>query len=264
MNEQTASAELIDLAAEIVSAYVSNNSVPAQDLPTLISEVHRALSSTHQGMNQPEPEPLKPAVNPKKSVFPDHIVCLEDGKKFKSLKRHLRTHYDLSPEEYREKWGLPGRLSDGRPELRRGAFGACQEDGSRPAAPPQVAGISTPPLQLSSAAFWRRMSFGRRRIGLSSRCLLRRESLLQADMPVEVVGPVTRATAVAFRAERPGEPRDDDAVAFDRVIVDLFRRYRDQARKVPSAIIGLNSRGDGSCNGNRREAAETPDSRFSV
>ena len=59
------------------------------------------------GMNEPEPEPLKPAVNPKKSVFPDYIVCLEDGKKFKSLKRHLRTHYDLSPEEYREKWGLP-------------------------------------------------------------------------------------------------------------------------------------------------------------
>jgi MucR family transcriptional regulator, transcriptional regulator of exopolysaccharide biosynthesis len=106
MNEQSASADLIDLAAEIVSAYVSNNSVPAQDLPTLISEVHRALSSTHQGMNQPEPEPLKPAVNPKKSVFPDYIVCLEDGKKFKSLKRHLRTHYDLSPEDYREKWGL--------------------------------------------------------------------------------------------------------------------------------------------------------------
>ena len=107
MNDQTASADLIDLAAEIVSAYVSNNSVPAQDLPTLISEVHRALSSTHQGTHQPEPEPLKPAVNPKKSVFPDHIVCLEDGKKFKSLKRHLRTHYNMSPEEYREKWGLP-------------------------------------------------------------------------------------------------------------------------------------------------------------
>jgi predicted transcriptional regulator len=58
------------------------------------------------GLQQPEPEPLKPAVNPKKSVFPDYIVCLEDGKKFKSLKRHLRTHYDLSPEEYRDKWGL--------------------------------------------------------------------------------------------------------------------------------------------------------------
>jgi predicted transcriptional regulator len=106
MNDQTAGADLIDLAADIVSAYVSNNTVPASDLPSLIAEVHRALSNTHAGVNEPEPEPLKPAVNPKKSVFPDYIVCLEDGKKFKSLKRHLRTHYDLSPEEYREKWGL--------------------------------------------------------------------------------------------------------------------------------------------------------------
>lgn len=106
MNEQAAGADLIDLAADIVSAYVSNNTVPASDLPALIAEVHRALSTTHAGANEPEPEPLKPAVNPKRSVFPDYIVCLEDGKKFKSLKRHLRTHYDLSPEEYREKWGL--------------------------------------------------------------------------------------------------------------------------------------------------------------
>ncbi|MHA1158354.1 MAG: MucR family transcriptional regulator, partial [Alphaproteobacteria bacterium] len=76
------------------------------DLPALIGDVHRALSETHLGLLEPEPEPLKPAVNPKKSVFPDFIICLEDGKKFKSLKRHLRTHYDLSPEDYREKWGL--------------------------------------------------------------------------------------------------------------------------------------------------------------
>jgi predicted transcriptional regulator len=68
--------------------------------------VHLALAKTNNGHAGPEPEPLKPAVNPKKSVFPDYIVCLEDGKKFKSLKRHLRTHYDLSPEDYREKWGL--------------------------------------------------------------------------------------------------------------------------------------------------------------
>ncbi len=106
MNDQNADPALIDLAAEIVSAYVSNNSVPSGELPSLIAEVHRALSSTQQGVVKPEPEPLRPAVNPKKSVFPDYIVCLEDGKKFKSLKRHLRTHYDLSPEEYREKWGL--------------------------------------------------------------------------------------------------------------------------------------------------------------
>lgn len=106
MSEENGGADLIDLAADIVSAYVSNNTVPSADLPALIADVHRALSSTQMGVQQPEPEPLKPAVNPKKSVFPDHIVCLEDGKKFKSLKRHLRTHYDLSPEEYREKWGL--------------------------------------------------------------------------------------------------------------------------------------------------------------
>ena len=107
MNEEHDGTDLIDLAADIVSAYVSNNTVPASELPALIADVHRALNNTHSGMNEPEPEPLKPAVNPKKSVFPDYIICLEDGKKFKSLKRHLRTHYDLSPEEYREKWGLP-------------------------------------------------------------------------------------------------------------------------------------------------------------
>jgi predicted transcriptional regulator len=106
MNDQEAGADLIDLAADIVSAYVSNNTVPATDLPALIADVHRALNSTHTGLNEPEPEPLKPAVNPKKSIFPDYIICLEDGKKFKSLKRHLRTHYDLSPEDYREKWNL--------------------------------------------------------------------------------------------------------------------------------------------------------------
>ena len=107
MNDQSAGADLIDLAADIVSAYVSNNTVPVGDLPALIADVHRALSNTQTGRNDPDPEPLKPAVNPKKSVFPDYIICLEDGKKFMSLKRHLRTHYDLSPEEYREKWALP-------------------------------------------------------------------------------------------------------------------------------------------------------------
>jgi predicted transcriptional regulator len=104
--EETVASDLIDLTADIVSAYVSNHSVAAADLPTLIADVHQALARTHAGLNEPEPEPLRPAVNPKRSVFPDYIICLEDGKKFKSLKRHLRTHYDLSPEEYRDKWGL--------------------------------------------------------------------------------------------------------------------------------------------------------------
>jgi predicted transcriptional regulator len=106
MNEEAAGTTLVELTAGIVSAYVSNNSVRTAELPGLIAEVHRALNGTHTAANKPEPEPLKPAVNPKKSVFPDYIVCLEDGQKFKSLKKHLRTSHELAPEEYREKWGL--------------------------------------------------------------------------------------------------------------------------------------------------------------
>lgn len=98
--------ELVDLTAEIVAAYVSNNAVVATDLPGLISGVHRALEGAVVGGSEPEAPAQKPAVSPRKSVTPDHIICLEDGKKFKSLKRHLRTHYNLTPEEYREKWGL--------------------------------------------------------------------------------------------------------------------------------------------------------------
>ena len=104
----SAANNLIELAADIVSAYVSNNTVTAHDLTALIGDVYAALQRTSAGIvAEPLPEPLKPAVPVKKSVTPDYIVCLEDGKKFKSLKRHLRTHYDLSPEEYRDKWGLP-------------------------------------------------------------------------------------------------------------------------------------------------------------
>ncbi|MGB2932255.1 MAG: MucR family transcriptional regulator [Methyloceanibacter sp.] len=99
--------ELVELTAEIVSAYVTNNTVVASDLPSVIHNVFDALSRASANSGQPAREELKPAVPIKRSVTPDHIVCLEDGKKFKSLKRHLRTHYDLSPEEYREKWGLP-------------------------------------------------------------------------------------------------------------------------------------------------------------
>ena len=107
LDEQVTTHDLAELAAEIVSAYVTKNSVRTADLASLIVDVHKALRGTHAGTIVPEPEPLTPAVNPKKSLFPDYIICLEDGKKFKSLKRHLRTHYELSPEEYREKWGLP-------------------------------------------------------------------------------------------------------------------------------------------------------------
>lgn len=107
MSEENTNTDLIDLTADIVSAYVSNNIVAAAELPGLISEVYGALHSTSEGPPEPEPEPLKPATSIRRSVTPDYIICLEDGKKFKSLKRHLRTHYNLTPEEYREKWGLP-------------------------------------------------------------------------------------------------------------------------------------------------------------
>jgi predicted transcriptional regulator len=99
--------ELVELTAEIVSAYVSNNTVVATDLPALINNVFDALKKASSTGAQPAKEELRPAVPIKKSVTSEYIICLEDGKKFKSLKRHLRTHYDLSPEEYREKWGLP-------------------------------------------------------------------------------------------------------------------------------------------------------------
>ena len=97
----------IELTAEIVSAYVSNNPVPAAELPAFIASVHSALV-TLGTPSAPEPEKAqKPAVNPKKSVFPDYIISLEDGKHYKSLKRHLMANFGLTPEEYRIKWGLP-------------------------------------------------------------------------------------------------------------------------------------------------------------
>jgi predicted transcriptional regulator len=98
---------LIELVSQIVSAYVAHNPVPVAELPRLIERVYATLSEI-DGAPPAEPKTeLKPAVPVRKSVTDDHIVCLEDGKKFKSLKRHLRTRYDMSPEEYREKWGLP-------------------------------------------------------------------------------------------------------------------------------------------------------------
>ncbi len=105
--EDTSQPGLVELTARIVSAFVSKNSVAASELPQLINDTHAALSRVTSGAPVPERDEVKPRVPIKRSVMPDHIVCLEDGKKFKSLKRHLRTHYNLSPEEYREKWGLP-------------------------------------------------------------------------------------------------------------------------------------------------------------
>ncbi|AOG04613.1 MAG: MucR family transcriptional regulator [Bosea sp. (in: a-proteobacteria)] len=100
--------DYIELTADIVSAYVSNNSVPASDLPALINDVHAALSRVVSGVAPVVPaEAPRPAIPVKKSITADYLICLEDGKKFKSLKRHLRTQYNMSPEQYREKWGLP-------------------------------------------------------------------------------------------------------------------------------------------------------------
>ena len=106
MSDNAANADFIGLTAEIVSAYVSNNTVASGDIPALINQVHGALLRVSSGQAGLSSEPLKPAVPIKRSINPDFIVCLEDGKKFKSLKRHLRTQYGMTPEQYREKWGL--------------------------------------------------------------------------------------------------------------------------------------------------------------
>ena len=106
MSELQNTPNYIELAADIASAFVSNNPVPATELPALIGSVHEALNRVAGSSTEQKEEPKEPAVPIKKSVTPDYIVCLEDGKQFKSLKRHLRTKYNMSPEEYRAKWSL--------------------------------------------------------------------------------------------------------------------------------------------------------------
>ncbi|MBB4287570.1 MucR family transcriptional regulator [Roseospira goensis] len=104
MSSSASEQELLRLTAQIVSAHVGNNSVAVTDLTTLIQDVHRSLANV--GQTEPQQERPQPAVPIKKSVTPDYIVCLEDGKKLKMLKRHLKTAYGMTPEEYRERWGL--------------------------------------------------------------------------------------------------------------------------------------------------------------
>ena len=99
-------ADVIEMTAEIVAAYVENNTISTSDLPGLIQSVHRALSGISTGAETVEAAPKEPAVPVRRSITPDHLVCLEDGRKCKSLKRHLRTKYNMSPEDYRAKWGL--------------------------------------------------------------------------------------------------------------------------------------------------------------
>jgi predicted transcriptional regulator len=104
MND-AAGKNFIDLTASIVSAYLSNNPTPASEIPALISQIHAALLRISTG--KVALEPAKPAVSVKRSITPDYLVCLEDGKRFKSLKRHLRSQYNMTPEQYRDKWELP-------------------------------------------------------------------------------------------------------------------------------------------------------------
>jgi predicted transcriptional regulator len=102
MSESEKDTSSLELVSTIVSAFVSNNSVPSSELPDLITTVHEAL----QNPDQAAASPPEPAVPIKKSIRPDYVVCLEDGKKLKMLKRHLRTSYNMTPDEYRQKWGL--------------------------------------------------------------------------------------------------------------------------------------------------------------
>lgn len=106
MSENSNAGDLLALTTEIVAAHVSNNTVSVADLPQLINQVYQSLSNIGT-VHVPVTERPQPAVNVKKSVHPDYIICLEDGKKLKMLKRHLKTAYDMTPEEYRERWSLP-------------------------------------------------------------------------------------------------------------------------------------------------------------
>jgi predicted transcriptional regulator len=107
MTEKNDHSELLVLTTEIVSSYVAHNSVNAADISGVIERVYKSLSSLGIQEASPMADRPQPAVPIKKSIQPDHIVCLEDGKKLKMLKRHLKTAYNMSPEEYRERWGLP-------------------------------------------------------------------------------------------------------------------------------------------------------------
>ncbi len=99
--------DLLDMTARVVASYVSNNTVASDQLPDIIQSVYGSLNSIHNGAEEEAEQPQKPAVPIRRSVQPDYIVCLEDGKKLKMLKRHLRTNYGMTPEEYKAKWNLP-------------------------------------------------------------------------------------------------------------------------------------------------------------
>ena len=164
MSELQNTTNPIELAAEIVSAFVSNNSLPVSELPALIGAVHDALTKAGNGTAEPTVEAQKkaPAVPVKKSVQPDYIVCLEDGKRFKSLKRHLRTVYDLTPDQYRAKWGLPHdypmvapNYAAARSELAK-QLGLGQKRRSEPVVEAQPEPVQAEPEQVKAPARGRR------------------------------------------------------------------------------------------------------------
>jgi predicted transcriptional regulator len=157
MSESATSPNYIELCADIVSAFVSNNSVPAADLPSLLQSVYAALTKTAQGQREEPKAELVPAVSVRKSVTPDYIICLDDGKSFKSLKRHLRTAYDITPEQYRAKWSLPAdypmvapNYAKARSELAKN-FGLGQQR-RRSKAPVEAAANDTTPVKPKRAA----------------------------------------------------------------------------------------------------------------
>ncbi|RWO70221.1 MAG: MucR family transcriptional regulator [Mesorhizobium sp.] len=138
--EQDGQLDTVSIAADIVAAYVSNNPLPVGELPKLIGDIHAAL----KGIGTAPTETVikqEPAVSIRKSVTPDFIICLEDGKKFKSLKRHIGVHYNLSPEEYRQKWNLPADYPMVAPNYAatRSALAKSIGLGRKPAAPTPAA-----------------------------------------------------------------------------------------------------------------------------
>lgn len=129
MAEQNESVDFLAITADVVASYIAHNSLPPQELPMLIEQVHGALTSLGQPRAPEATEPPKPAVPIRRSVTPDVIICLEDGKKFKSLKRHLRTRYGLTPEQYRERWGLPDDYPMVAPNYARARSDLAKEMG---------------------------------------------------------------------------------------------------------------------------------------
>ena len=166
MVEQTPAPDLLGLTAEIVSAHVSNNPVSLGDLPNLIQDVYRTLSSVGRPVAEPEPERPQPAVPIKRSVTPEYLVCLEDGKKLKILKRYLQRRYGMTPAEYRKRWGLPGDYPMVAPAYaeRRSTLAKANGLGRKPAArsEPEVEAVSEPaPAPVSEAVPAKRRTGGR-------------------------------------------------------------------------------------------------------